>query len=289
MRTQVLLLLLPFILAGVAKGHGVSVSWDPPPVPGDVVAHDYPYTLEGTSYTGYTAYPKSSLSSQQPAPGVFIGHTWNGLSSMEKWRCRQLASRGYVCFVPDMYGTGIRPKTDSAAKAEMDKIFVKFDLFYYHMEYVMEILKSKVVPNNPNVVNGSALFSNGYCLGGQMVLELARRGYPNLIGVSSLHGEIGNLTSQDNDRFRSDVAISVHHADLDYQGYQALLNIENEFRSKNVSIWTTTKYGNCHHAWTVPSNVNYKPFEAAQSHDYMNSFYCAILKDSKSRPKGCVV
>ena len=73
--------------------------------------------------------------------------------------------KGYVCFVPDMYGTGIRPKTDSAAKAEMDKI-LSLTSFYYHMEYGMEILKSKVVPNNPNVVNGSALLQR-YCLGGQ--------------------------------------------------------------------------------------------------------------------------
>ena len=275
-------------LVEVAHGHGKSVSWTPPPMPSNVVGHDFPYSLEGVSYTGYAAYPKSSiLSSSESSPGVFIGHTWNGLSAMEKWRCQQLAAKGYICFAPDLYGTGIRPKTDAAAKAEMDKILSNLTSFYYKMEYGMEILKTKAVPNQPNAVNTSALFANGYCLGGQMVLELARRGYPNLIGVSSFHGELGNLTSQTHDHFTKEVAISVHHADLDYQGYQALLNIEDEFRNNNVSIWTTTKYGNCHHAWTVPSNINYKPFEAAQSHDYMNSFYCAILKESKSKPKGC--
>jgi dienelactone hydrolase len=271
-------------------GHGRTVKWNPPPIPDDVIAHDYPYTLEGMSFTGYAAYPKSSLAknSTASAPGIFIGHTWNGLSVMEKWRCQQLAAKGYICFAPDLYGTGIRPKTDAAAKAEMDKLLSNLTSFYYRMEYGMEILKTRTVQNNENAVNTSALFANGYCLGGQMVLELARRGYPNLIGVSSFHGELGNLTSQSHDHFTKEVAISVHHADLDYQGYQALLNIENEFRAHNVSTWTTTKYGNCHHAWTVPSNENYKPFEAAQSHDYMNSFYCAILKDSKSQPKGCM-
>ena len=83
-------------------------------------------------------------------------------------------SRGYVCFVLICARSGIA-QGDSAAKAEMDKILSNLTSFYYHMEYGMEILKSKVVPNNPNVVNGSALFANGYCLGGQMVLELARR------------------------------------------------------------------------------------------------------------------
>ena len=62
--------------------------------------------------------------------------------------------------------------------------------------------------------NGIALEGNGTRVGKARI--------PKLNGVSSFHGELGNLTSQDNDRFRSDVAISVHHADLDYQGYQAL-------------------------------------------------------------------
>ena len=75
-------------------GHGRTVKWNPPPIPDDVIAHDYPYTLEGMSFTGYAAYPKSSLAktSTASAPGIFIGHTWNGLSVMEKWRCQQLAA-----------------------------------------------------------------------------------------------------------------------------------------------------------------------------------------------------
>ena len=171
----------------------------------------------------------------------------------------------------------------SQAKAEMDKLLSNLTAFYDYLDYGMARLKTFEAVK----VNQSALFANGYCLGGQMVLELARRGYESLIGVSSFHGELGNLTSQANDRFGSDVAVAVHHADLDYQGFQALLNIEDEFRRNNVTRWVTTKYGNCHHAWTVPSNANYKPFAAAQSHDYMNSFYCAVLKGSESLPKGC--
>jgi len=266
----------------VVESHGKQVSWNPPPIPEGVKAHDVAYSLGGKEFLGYVAFP-SNMEDKKLAPGVFIGHTWNGLGPMEQWRCQQMAAKGYVCFVPDLYGTGIRPQTDAAAKAQMDKLLSNLTTFYNYLDYGMSRLKSFETVK----VNQSALFANGYCLGGQMVLELARRGYRNLIGVSSFHGELGNLTSQANDRFQTNVAIAVHHADLDYQGAQALLNIENEFRNNNVSKWVTTKYGNCHHAWTVPSNANYKPFEAAQSHDYMNSFYCAILKGSESFPKGC--
>ena len=134
------------------------------------MAHDYPYTLEGTSYTGYTAYPKSSLSSQQPAPGVFIGHTWNGLSSMEKWRCQQLASR--VTYAgPGYVWNRNTPKTDSAAKAEMDKILSNLTSFYY-MEYGMEILKLKLFQITQVLLTGLHCSPTGIALRA-MVPELA--------------------------------------------------------------------------------------------------------------------
>ena len=49
-------------------------------------------------------------------------------------------------------------------------------------------------------LNKSALFFNGYCFGGAMALHVARRGDPRLVGVSSFHGELGNLTSQSLDK-----------------------------------------------------------------------------------------
>ena len=242
------------------NAHGKHIKWNPPPIPQGVKANDVVYNIEGNQFTGYVAYPTeeeeqqhdNSYSSKKSssrvgsssgllAPGIFIGHTWNGLGPMEKWRCQQMAAKGFVCFVPDLYGTGIRPQSDATAKAEMDKLLSNLTAFYYYLDYGMERLKSFNIVK----VNQSALFANGYCLGGQMVLELARRGYPNLIGVSSFHGELGNLTSKANDKFNSDVSIAVHHADLDYQGFQALLNIENEFRQNNVTKWITTKLSPC--------------------------------------------
>ena len=44
-------------------------------------------------------------------------------------------------------------------------------------------------------IKQQALFANGYCFGGKMVLELARIGTPHLLGVSSFHGELDNSTS----------------------------------------------------------------------------------------------
>ena len=55
-------------------------------------------------------------------------------------------------------------------------------------------------------VNQSALMANGYCFGGTMVLELARTG-AQLLGVSSFHGELHNLTAMSGDNITCAVQV----------------------------------------------------------------------------------
>ena len=71
-------------------------------------------------------------------------------------------------------------------------------------------------------------------------------------------------------------AVQVHHADADFQGPGALLAFEDEMRSQNVTIWSTTKYGNCAHGWTDPTGAAYMPFQAKQAHDAMFSLYAEL-------------
>ena len=63
-------------------------------------------------------------------PGMFIGHQWMGLGEMEKYRAEQAAGWGYAVFVPDLYGTGIRPTTPDTARAAMAK--AEANLTWFH-------------------------------------------------------------------------------------------------------------------------------------------------------------
>ena len=103
--------------------------------------------------------------------------------------------------------------------------------FHERLQYGLRLLTS--MKEGP-AVNVSGLAANGYCFGGLMVLELARLGAPGLVGVSSFHGELANLTTQANDKVAA--AVQVHHADLDFQGPTALLSFEDEMRSQNVTV-----------------------------------------------------
>jgi len=189
---------------------------------------------------------------------------------MEQYRTRQLAGSGYIAFALDVYGTGIRPQTEAAARGNMTK--VTSDLPEYNKRLDCGFAQ---LTKAADFINKTAIFFNGYCFGGAMALHTARRGVPKLIGVSSFHGELENLTSQSADNITA--AVQVHHADGDFAGAGALLSFEDEMRSQKVARWSTIKYGNCVHGWTDPTAQAYRPFEARAAHNTMFDFYSMLL------------
>ena len=274
-KTQMLLFLLFLFLQSTSiTSHGLPRPFQIPPTPSNVIVKSIPYQCDGRSYTGYAAIPIQQTQTQQ-RPGILIGHTWTGLGKMEQYRAAQIASKlGFVAFALDVYGTGIRPPTQQAAKIEMDKVLSNLTDFHRRVDCGMEQLLTTTAPNGCSV-NASVLFANGYCFGGVMVIELARRNTQNLIAISSFHGELANLTSQTNDNIHS--VVQIHHADLDFQGPTALLSFEDEMRSQNVTHWSTIKYGSVSHGWTDPTSMNYRKFEADMAHNNMFSMYDQIL------------
>jgi dienelactone hydrolase len=256
------------------NGHGLPRAAVLPSFPG-VTSHDFDYTFEGKPYTGYWAYPTAP--GPDPLPFVLVAHQWKGLGPMEKYRSEQLASRDYVAFALDVYGTGIRPGTDAEAKANMTIVLSDVPKFHAMLSAAVSILEGGPAGMK---IKQQALFANGYCFGGKMVLELARIGTPHLLGVSSFHGELDNSTSQSNDAIQA--AVQVHHADGDFQGAQGLLDFEDEMRIRNVTVWSTTKYGQCVHGWTDPTSQAYMPFQAAQATTAMFSFYEQLVEPPAS-------
>ena len=260
------------------NAHGARSSWQKPPTPAGVTAHDVEYELDGQSYTGYVAYPSATPDAEAPLPGVLVAHQWMGLGAMEQFRAEEMATFGYFAFALDVYGTGVRPSTPAEAAGNSSAL--KADVPQFHKRVVKGVdMLAHTLPAATGVaVNQSALLGNGYCFGGVMVLELARMGTTpagTLRAVASFHGELGNITAQSADRIVA--AVQVHHADLDFSGAAGLLGIEDEMRSRNVSVWQTAKYGNVEHGWTDPTSVKYNEQAAVQSHASMRHFYAYQL------------
>ncbi len=82
------------------------------PVAAAVHTETVEYRQDSAVLEGYLAYDEASAGRR---PAVLVVHEWKGITSYEKKRAEQLAALGYVAFVADIYGKGVRPVTNEEA------------------------------------------------------------------------------------------------------------------------------------------------------------------------------
>ncbi|MHC4850001.1 MAG: dienelactone hydrolase family protein, partial [Planctomycetota bacterium] len=115
-------------------------------------------------------------------PGILVVHQWMGITEHEKTMAKRLAGLGYLAFVADIYGKGVRPKNAEEARTQATK-YRGGDgkLFRQRLQVALVALQAwrKVDPTKIGAI--------GFCFGGTGVLELARSGAA-LKGVVSFHG-----------------------------------------------------------------------------------------------------
>lgn len=150
-----------------------------------VQTREIPYQdAEGKRLIGYYAYDDAV---QGKRPGIVVVHEWWGLNDYAKRRARDLAALGYNALAIDMYGDGKNTEHPADAKAFMLEATKDPKAAAQRFEAGLELLKLQ-----PNI-NKHQLGAVGYCFGGKVVLDAARRG-DKLDGVVSFHGPLATQT-----------------------------------------------------------------------------------------------
>lgn len=139
------------------------------------------YRIGNVEFTGYLAYD-DAVSGKRP--GVLVVHEWWGHNAYARRRAEMLAKLGYTAMALDMYGTGKVAEHPKDAKA-FASVVRDFSVARARFNKAYEILK-----NDPTV-NPAKMAAIGYCMGGSVVLNIARSG-ADLDGVVSFHGSLGN-------------------------------------------------------------------------------------------------
>jgi dienelactone hydrolase len=145
-----------------------------------VRGEDVKYRAGDTTLKGYLVYDDSIAGKR---PGVLVVHEWWGLNDYARKRARMLAELGYTALAVDMYGDGkVAEHPDEAGKfaAESKK---NMETAEARFRAALELLQ------NQPTVDPSEIAAIGYCFGGGVVLEMARRGV-DLAGVVSFHGAL---------------------------------------------------------------------------------------------------
>ncbi|MBI4964020.1 MAG: dienelactone hydrolase family protein [Desulfomonile tiedjei] len=222
----VLMLMLATLLAtqAVAASHKETVEYK-----------DHDVALEG-----YLSYEDA----EGRRPGILVVPDWMGLGEHYRSIGDKLAGLGYVAFVADMYGKGVRPANTQEASALATKYKSDRELMRQRIHAALaELKKNKIVdPSRVAVI--------GYCFGGTVGLELARSG-ADIKGVVSFHGGLDTPNPNDAKNIKAKLLV-LHGADDPFVPPKEVAAFEDEMRKAGVD-WQMIFYGNSVHAFTTPA------------------------------------
>ena len=174
-------------------------------------------------------------------PGILLFPEWYGVAEHAKARAKMLAELGYVAFAADMYGKGMRPTQFDDCAREAGKYQRDRQLMRGRGRAGLDVLRS--LPE----VDPRKLAGIGYCVGGTLVLELARDG-ADLSGVVTFHAALNTPRPQDAKNIKGRILV-LHGADDPLVPDTEVLAFEKEMREAKVD-WRLVSYGNTVHSFT---------------------------------------
>lgn len=205
-----------------------------------IISKEINYSDGETKMKGYLAYDDSIKGKR---PGIIVVHEWWGHNDYAKKRARMLAALGYRALALDMYGNGknaSHPKDAGKFSGEVKKNMAvaekRFMAAYSVLQKQDNVAKDKMA-------------AIGYCFGGGIVLEMARRGV-DLDAVVSFHGSLGTKTPATRGKVKAKVLVLNGQADP-FVKEKAIVSFKNEMKAANVDF-KLVSYPGAKHAFTNP-------------------------------------
>ena len=238
-----------------------------------IVTNPVEYKQGGTALEGFIVYDDEVSGLR---PGVVIIHQFMGVTDYEKMRAEQLAGLGYVAFVADIYGKGVRPKNFEEAGAQAGHYRKDRQLLRERGKAALAQLKNSVM------VDKSKIAVMGYCFGGGAALELARSG-ADVAGTVSFHGSLETPNPADAKNIKGKVLV-LHGAIDPHVKPEAVAAFEKEMTDANID-WQMILYGGAVHSFTLPGAGNdistgsaYNEKADHRSWEAMKQFFNEIFK-----------
>ncbi len=132
---------------------------------------------------GVLELPDAAKFGPGPYPGVVAVHEAWGLGAQVQRRARMLADLGYVALAADIFGNRHIPSDPPEAFAIIGDFLADRPRLRARAAAAIAGLKA-------HPACSGRIAAVGYCFGGSTVLELARMGHPDVIGVVSFHGAL---------------------------------------------------------------------------------------------------
>lgn len=205
-----------------------------------VQTKDVAYEGGGVTMKGMIAWDDAV---KGPRPAVLVVHEWWGHTDYARSRAKQLAGMGYVAMAVDMYGDGKIAKHPDNAMAFMQEATKDTEQTAARFLAAEKLLKAEPT------VDGKRVAAIGYCFGGAVVLNMARRG-ADLKGVASFHGALGAWSPAEKGKVGAKVLV-MNGADDGMVPAAAVAKFEDEMKSLGADF-RVINYAGAKHSFTNP-------------------------------------
>lgn len=202
---------------------------------------DVAYEGGGVTMKGFIAWDDAIKGKR---PGVLVVHEWWGYNDYARDRAKQLAAMGYVAMAVDMYGDGKVADHPDNAMAFMEAATQDTE------QTAARFMAAAAVLNNQQVTDTTRLAAIGYCFGGAVVLNMARRG-ADLRGVASFHGALGAWSPVAKGAVKSRLLV-LTGADDGMVPAAAVTAFEKEMQSADA-VFRVVTYPGAKHSFTNPA------------------------------------
>ena len=138
------------------------------------------YEHQGLQMTGSAAWDAAS---EERRPVVLVVHEWWGRNDYARRRAEMLAELGYLGFAVDLYGGGRTAANPDEAGEWMSALLGDRSVMRGRFHAALEAARTL---EQADPQRAAAI---GYCMGGGVVLHMARTG-SELAAVASFHGAL---------------------------------------------------------------------------------------------------
>ncbi len=138
------------------------------------------YKAGDRELTGYMVYD-DAIAGKRPA--VIVVHEWWGHDAYARERADMLAAQGYTAFALDMYGTGRLADHPKDAGAMAKEVIATKGVMHERFIAAKDLIKRHAT------VDPTRIAALGYCFGGNVVLDMARKGV-DLRAVAAYHASL---------------------------------------------------------------------------------------------------
>ena len=215
------------------------------PAAAAVEGKEVQYTAGGVTLKGYFAYDAAAAGR---CPGVLVVHEWWGHNEYARRRARMLAELGYTALAVDMFGDGRTASHPEDAGKFSGELMKNAETTKARFLAGLEYLKAQ-----PQA-DPSRIAAIGYCMGGGVVLNMARAGM-DLKGVASFHGSLNAIVPAAPGGIKAKLLV-LHGADDKFVPAAAVEGFKLEMAEAKADL-TFVSYPGVQHSFTNPDADEY--------------------------------